>query len=297
MIPDPPRTRTVSEVRCPASRQLFTAQLVGPCQPSVPSPRPRGCLTANALSHLASVVSGPYNIKLGVPKVPTEAEDNCLKAIYQLAGDGTRATTAALADLLSIAPASVTGMLKKLSHADPPWIDYQKHHGALLTSHGRTRALEIIRHHRLIELFLHRILGYRWDEVHTEAEKLEHAISETFEDRIAAVLGDPDFDPHGHPIPRKDGTLPKRVDTGLVDLEPGDAALVSRVSDHDPEMLQYLASIGVGPGVRLRVLERSPFDGPLLLQIGEDPTVRAFGMRLASAIRVREVGEEDTCPS
>ncbi len=225
--------------------------------------------------------------------MPTEAEDNCLKAIYQVAGDRNRATTAALADQLAVTPASVTGMLKKLSDADPPWIDYQKHHGASLTERGRARALEIIRHHRLIELFLHRILGYRWDEVHCEAEKLEHAISERFEDRIAAVLGDPDFDPHGHPIPRKDGTIPRRLDTSLIDLGPGLDALVSRVSDQDPAMLQYLSSVGIRPGVSIRVIERGPFDGPLMLRIGDNPTVRAFGTRLASSIRVRAAEGED----
>ena len=219
----------------------------------------------------------------------SEAIDNCLKAIYQLAGEQDRATTAALAEQLAISPASVTGMLKKLSEADPPWIEYQKHHGARLTERGRMRALEIIRHHRLIELFLHRVLGYSWDEVHAEAEKLEHAISETFEDRIAHVLGDPEFDPHGHPIPRRDGSLPDQADSNLIDMEAGTAAEVSRVSDHDPAMLQHLSSIGVKPGVRIYVLERSPFDGPLLLRVGDDDSVHAFGTRLAGTIRVRDV--------
>ncbi len=217
----------------------------------------------------------------------SEAVDDYLKAIYRLAGSSERASTAALAEQLSVAPASVSGMLKKLSEADPPWIEYQKHHGARLTGRGRTRALEIIRHHRLIELFLHSVLGYSWDEVHAEAERLEHAISEQFEDRIARVLGDPEFDPHGHPIPRRDGTLPKRSDTSLVHMEPGTSAKVSRVSDQDPEMLQYLSRIGVMPGVRLHLIERGPFDGPLMLRVATDPTVYAFGPRLAAAIRVR----------
>lgn len=219
----------------------------------------------------------------------SEAIDNCLKAIFQLAGDNDRATTARLAEQLAIAPASVTGMLKKLSEADPPWIDYQKHHGARLTDRGRARALEIIRHHRLIELFLYRVLDYSWDEVHVEAEKLEHAISETFEDRIAHVLGDPEFDPHGHPIPRRDGTLPDRADSDLIDMEPGTDAEVSRVSDHDPTMLQHLSSIGVRPGVRIHLLERRPFDGPLMLRVGDNRAVHAFGTRLAGSIRIRDI--------
>ena len=220
----------------------------------------------------------------------SEAIDDYLKAIFQIAGESERASTAALATKLSVAPASVTGMLKKLSEAAPPWIDYQKHHGARLTDRGRARALEVIRHHRLIELFLHTVLGYSWDEVHAEAERLEHAISETFEDRIANVLGDPEFDPHGHPIPRRDGTLPKRFDTSLVHMEPGTKARVSRVSDQDSEMLQYLSSIGVRPGVWIHLLERGPFDGPLMLRVEGGSRVHAFGPRLAAAIRVRDTG-------
>ena len=221
----------------------------------------------------------------------SEAIDDYLKAIFQIAGEDGRASTASLAAKLSVAPASVTGMLKKLSEAQPPWIEYQKHHGARLSGRGRMRALEVIRHHRLIELFLHTVLGYSWDEVHEEAEKLEHAISETFEDRIAKVLGDPESDPHGHPIPRKDGTLPKRVDSSLLHMEVGRKAIVSRVSDGDSEMLQYLSQIGVKPGVQIQLMERGPFDGPLMLRIEDAEPVHAFGPRLAAAIRVHDPQE------
>ena len=221
----------------------------------------------------------------------SEAVEDYLKAILQIAGKENRATTAALAEKLCVSPASVTGMLKKLSVADPPWIEYQKHHGARLTSRGRARALEVVRHHRLLELFLHTVLGYGWDEVHAEAERLEHAISETFEDRIAEVLGDPEFDPHGHPIPRRDGSLPQRSDTSLLHMKVGTNALVSRVSDQDSEMLQYLSSIGIKPGVRIHLVEQGPFDGPLMLRVNEDEKVHAFGRRLAAAIRVQEASE------
>ena len=221
----------------------------------------------------------------------SEAVDDYLKAIFQIAGDSDRATTAALAEKLEVSPASVTGMLKKLSAASPPWIEYQKHHGARLSDRGRARALEVIRHHRLIELFLHKVLGYSWDEVHAEAERLEHAISETFEDRIAKVMGDPEFDPHGHPIPHRDGSLPVRVDRGLLEMAPGTEAVVSRVSDHDSDMLQYLSRVGIKPGVRIHVVDRGPFDGPLMLRVGNSETVHAFGRRLASAIRVRDPRE------
>lgn len=221
----------------------------------------------------------------------SEAIDDYLKAIFQIAGEQGRASTASLAVKLSVAPASVTGMLKKLSEAQPPWIEYQKHHGARLSGRGRARALEVIRHHRLIELFLHTVLGYSWDEVHEEAEKLEHAISETFEDRIAKALGDPESDPHGHPIPRKDGTLPKRLDSSLLHMKVGAKAVVSRVSDGDSEMLQYLSQIGVKPGVQIQLMERGPFDGPLMLRIEDSEPVHAFGPRLAAAIRVRDAQE------
>ncbi len=219
----------------------------------------------------------------------SSAIDDYLKAIFQIAGDNNRATTASLAEKLSVSPASVTGMLKKLSDVEPPWIEYQKHRGARLSPRGRARALEVIRHHRLIELFLHTVLGYRWDQVHAEAERLEHAISETFEDRIAEVLGDPEFDPHGHPIPRRDGTLPIRSDTSLLHMEPDTVAVVSRVSDQDSEMLQYLSSVGVKPGVRIHLVERGPFDGPLMLRVEKAAKVHAFGRRLAAAIRVRKL--------
>ncbi len=227
-------------------------------------------------------------MKLGMPNSGSAAVDDYLKAIFQLAGESGRATTAALAAQLSVSPASVTGMLRKLSQAEPPWIVYEKHHGARLSDRGRTRALEVIRHHRLLELFLEEVLGYRWDEVHEEAERLEHAISERFEDRIAEVMGDPEFDPHGHPIPRRDGSVPARDDARLLDMQAGTDAVVSRVSDRDPAMLQYLAGIGVKPGVRIHLVERGPFDGPLMLRAAGSGTVHAFGRRLANAIRIRE---------
>ena len=216
----------------------------------------------------------------------TEAVDDYLKAIFQIAGDGGRASTASIAEKLLVAPASVTGMLKKLSQTNPPWIVYEKHRGATLTEHGRHRALEIIRHHRLIELFLHHSLGYNWDEVHDEAEKLEHAISETFEDRIAKALGNPEIDPHGHLIPRKDGTMPQRSDYCLLEVKVGARVRVSKVSDRNPEMLRYLSEIGVKPGVALELIERGPFDGPLMLRIGGGKEVRALGTRVAAEIHV-----------
>lgn len=216
----------------------------------------------------------------------SEAIDDYLKAIFEIAGEQGRANTAALAKRLSVAPASVTGMLRKLAEQDPPWISYEKHRGARLTEHGRQRALEVIRHHRLLELFLHDSLGYSWDEVHDEAEKLEHAISETFEERISERLGNPEVDPHGHPIPRKDGTIPERREISLLDLGVKAEATVSRVSDSDPAILRYLSELGIKPGVRLVLTDRGPFDGPLMLRVQGTPENCALGPRVAAEIYV-----------
>jgi DtxR family Mn-dependent transcriptional regulator len=218
--------------------------------------------------------------------IVSEAVDDYLKAIFEIGGDSGRASTTALAKRLSVAPASVTGMLRKLAEDDRPWISYEKHRGATLTERGRIRALEIIRHHRLLEKYLHEKLGYSLDEVHDEAEKLEHAISEIFEDRIAADLGHPEVDPHGHPIPRKDGTIPERREINLLELDVGERATVSRVSDSDPEMLRYLCDLEIVPGAKLFLTERGPFDGPSMLQVGDRPEIRALGSRVAAQIHV-----------
>ena len=216
----------------------------------------------------------------------SEAVDDYLKAIFYIAGETGRASTAELAKRLSVAPASVTGMLRKLAEQKPPWVAYTKHHGASLTDEGRIRALEVIRHHRLIELFLHNSLDYSLDEVHAEAEKLEHAISETFEERIAQQLGDPEVDPHGHPIPRKDGTIPKRRGIRLVELDADSGATVSRVSDSDTEILRYLSELGILPGARLELSEKAPFDGPLIMRVEGFSDIRALGRKVARQIHV-----------
>lgn len=217
---------------------------------------------------------------------PSEAIDDYLKAIFEIASENGRASTAVLAKRLGVAPASVTGMLRKLSEETSPWIDYAKHHGANLTDRGRRRALEVIRHHRLIELFLHTQLGYSWDEVHAEAEKLEHAISEIFEERIAAQLGDPEIDPHGHPIPRKDGSVPIRREISLLEMDVGAEATIARVSDADPKVLKYLSGLGILPGIRIELIERGPFDGPLMLRVEGADEVRVLGVRVGREIHV-----------
>jgi len=223
----------------------------------------------------------------------SEAVENYLKAVYELEQAGGRVSTNALADRLGVAAGSVTGMLKKLAEGRPRLVNYERHHGVSLTPAGRKIALEVIRHHRLIELYLHQALGYSWDTVHAEAEKLEHVISEEFEDRIAAMLGHPDFDPHGDPIPSKDGTLPELKTPLLSELDTGQTGRVARVRDNDPALLRYLAEIGIVPDATLLVSERGPFGGPLHVRVGgEDAPAHALSREVTDQVYV-EVAERE----
>src|ERR1700734_980921 len=217
----------------------------------------------------------------------SEAMDDYLKAIFQLSGrSGRQVSSTEIAVHLAITAASVTNMLQKLAAHEPPLVAYKKHHGVKLAKAGKKRALEIIRHHRLIETFLHKVLDYPWDEVHQEAERLEHFISERFEERIAAKLGHPEFDPHGHAIPALDGSLPGLEPQALSQLRPGQAAKVFSVSDKDPEMLRYLADQGIRPGVRLTLSEQMPFKGAYQVRIGTSAKLALLSQSLAEAISV-----------
>ena len=232
-------------------------------------------------THVIDKRSSPYG---------SEAIDDYLKAIFQLSGRLERQVSSTeIALHLSITAASVTNMLQKLAVQEPPLVLYKKHHGVRLAKAGKKRALEIIRHHRLIETFLHKVLDYPWDEVHQEAERLEHFISERFEERIAAKLGHPEFDPHGHAIPALDGSLPthnREEPQSLSQLRPGQSARVSCVSDNDPEMLRYLASQGIRPGVRLTLSEQLPFQGAYQVRIGTAAKPALLSHSLAEAISV-----------
>ncbi len=217
----------------------------------------------------------------------SEAVDDYLKAIFQLGGREERQVASKeIADHLAITAASVTNMLQKLAALSPPLVAYQKHHGVKLSNAGRKRALEIVRHHRLIETFLNQVLGYPWDEVHQEAERLEHFISERFEERIAAKLGHPEFDPHGHAIPALDGSLPGAEPLALSKLRAGQTAKVSSVSDKDPEMLRYLAAQGIRPGIRLTLGEQLPFKGSYQVRVGRSAKLAVLSQSLADAILV-----------
>lgn len=216
----------------------------------------------------------------------THAIEDDLKAIYKLSAAGGRATTTELANLLNVTPASVTGMVQRLASDDPSWVDYQKHRGVSLTPEGERVALEIIRHHRLLEMFLHEVLGYPWEEVHAEAERLEHVISENFEERIAKVLGDPSHDPHGDPIPTRDLEILPACVTRLSDLSPDQHAVVMRVHDSDPDFLRHLAGLGLKPETEVSILEYSPFDENLKIQVHGQPAPVILGRKITQQVFV-----------
>jgi DtxR family Mn-dependent transcriptional regulator len=216
----------------------------------------------------------------------SQSIEDYLKAVYELTQGEGRASTNALAEHLNVAPASVTGMLQKLATTRPPLLEYQKHRGVRLTPQGKKVALETIRHHRLLELFLHQILGYEWHEVHEEADRLEHVISEQFEQRIADALGDPRHDPHGDPIPRLDLSLPDSNDTSLSALRPGQRARVTRVRDSGAELLQHLRELNVVPKAELEVTDFSEFDGNLHLKVRGRKEEVVLGPRITSQVYV-----------
>ena len=188
----------------------------------------------------------------------SESVGDYLKAILELGGaENVRVTTNALADRLGVRTPSVTGMLQKLAAQRPALVRYEKHHGARLTAAGEKRAWELVRHHRLLELFLHDVLKYSWDEVHEEAERLEHFISERFEDRIAAILGDPVFDPHGHVIPPKYQPAVRRAEVPLTCWPLQTPATITSVSDRSPDNLRELQRMGLVPGSTLTIEQRN----------------------------------------
>lgn len=215
--------------------------------------------------------------------VLSQAVEDYLKVIYKLESEGKGASTTRVAEAMEVSSASATNMIKRLAKMN--LVDYQSYKGAALTESGKKIALEVIRHHRLLELYLLEVMGYSWDEVHDEAEKLEHHISEQFEDKIAELLDNPTQDPHGDPIPSKEGIMPDMEDEPLIDTEPGDTAyLVSRVKNQDPDLLRYLEKIDLLPGTKVKVKEKAPFSGPITLLLEEKQQV--IGRELAEHIFV-----------
>jgi DtxR family Mn-dependent transcriptional regulator len=215
----------------------------------------------------------------------TESVDNYLKAIFTLGGpEEELVTSTALAEQLGVAPASITNMLQKLAASPSPLVEYESRRGVRLSAVGRRRALEIVRHHRLLEAFLYEVLDYPIEEVHDEAERLEHFISERFEERIDAKLGRPMFDPHGHCIPALDGRMSKQVSTPLTDIEEDGEFVVDSVSDQDAALLKRLNAHGIVPGERLQVMRSSQQE--FVLRTGNTKTLR-LSSPLAAAVRIR----------
>jgi len=213
----------------------------------------------------------------------SSAVQDYAKAIYalQLRG-GEAVSTNALAERLGVTAASASGMVKRLGELG--LVEHRRYRGVSLTEDGRRVALEVMRHHRLLELYLFESLGLPWDRVHQEAEVLEHVLSEELEELIAAKLGDPTHDPHGDPIPTRELTIEEQQTLSLQTLDVGARGTFARVSDSDPDMLRFLAERGIAPGDSFEVVDKQPFDGPLFVRFGEH--VHVLGGALARAMRV-----------
>jgi len=226
---------------------------------------------------------------MGRQQLVSSSVQDYAKAVYALETRGGAAvSTTDLAVRLGVTPASVSGMVRKLTAVGI--VEHQPYHGVRLTDEGRRVALEVLRHHRLLELFLARELGMPWDRVHAEAEVLEHVISEELEQLIAARLGDPAVDPHGDPIPTPEFEIDERPTSSLGELPVGARGRFVRVSDSDPEMLRYLAEQGITLGARLELVDRQPFGGPVFVRFGERE--QPIGGGLARAIRIEIEADE-----
>lgn len=216
----------------------------------------------------------------------SDTVEDYLKMIYKLSADKERVGTGQIAEALEVSPASVTDMFQRLANENPPLLDYIKHQGVKLTNEGRKIALEILRHHRLLELFLHEVLGYSWDQVHAEADRLEHVISEKFEERVAVVLGDPQRGLHGEPIPNRNLEMPDHPTSYLHDMRPEQRGVIHSVSDDDPGFLRFLKTQGLVPGAEFSVVDFSPYDNNLRLQVnGQDQEI-VLGASVTAQLKV-----------
>ena len=218
--------------------------------------------------------------------------EDYLKAIYDLERDAHPAATNDIAERLAISPASVSGMMRRL--AEQGLITHEPYRGARLTTDGRRAALRTLRRHRILECYLTEVLGYPWDRVHDEAERLEHAASEELIERMADALGNPLHDPHGAPIPSREGVVEETTRRTLSEVGAGENVRVRMVMDDDGDRLRYLAELGIRPGSIIRLLDRAPFDGPITLWVGDGAggVTRAVGPALAAQVFVESLGAE-----
>ena len=212
----------------------------------------------------------------------TRSVEDYLKAIYRLSPEGRPAATSEIARLLELSAPSVSGMVKRLSELG--LLEHIPYNGMQLTETGRRAALRMVRRHRLIEAYLVQFLGYSWDTVHAEGERLEHAVSDTLVERMAAALGHPVVDPHGDPIPGADGSIHEAACTPLADADIGETVEIRRVDESEPERLRYLALLGLVPGVVLTVLDRQPFGGPVTVEAAGER--HSIGAELAQVVLV-----------
>ncbi|GAB4460476.1 MAG: metal-dependent transcriptional regulator [Anaerolineales bacterium] len=217
----------------------------------------------------------------------TISTEDYLKTIYELTENGESASTNALAQKLKVSAPSVTGMIKKLASAKPALVEYQKHQGVTLTREGKRAALEVIRHHRLLEAWLVQTLGYSWDEVHEEAERLEHVISEDFEQRIAAAMGHPTRDPHGELIPTEDLKMPADESVPLSALRSGQSGVVTCIKAAETELLRHLEELGLVPDAAIEVTDYSPFDHNLTVKVGRKAHVLGLSITAKIFIEVQ----------
>jgi DtxR family Mn-dependent transcriptional regulator len=221
----------------------------------------------------------------------SQSTENYLKAIFELESETGRALTGDLAATLSVSPASVSGMLRRLTQAGH--VRHVPYRGVSLSTAGRQAALRVVRRHRVLETYLSAKLGYGWDSVHAEAERLEHVVSDEMVERMAMALGNPSHDPHGAPIPGPEGEGPRLELTSLADVPPGEIAQVRLVSDNNPDLLRYLASLGLRLGARCEVAARQPFRGPITLRLlGPPAREHVIGHELASEVLCEVVPRE-----
>lgn len=232
------------------------------------------------------MTAGPSPLSLSGPV------EDYLKAIYDLELEGAPASTNDIADRLAVSPPSVSGMVRRL--ADQGLITHEPYRGVRLTGDGRRAALRTLRRHRILECYLTEALGYPWDRVHAEAERLEHAASEELVELMASALGDPVQDPHGAPIPTRDGRVEEAALQTLAETAPGEQVRVRRVHDKEPERLRYLAELGIRPGSLVRILDKAPFDGPITVWVEDSGggATRAVGVGLAAQVFVERAAQE-----